>query len=48
MVMKVIMARDPLKKFVKQQKVASSSVIQRRFMLGFKYGESKKRRIYSY
>ena len=46
MAMKVIMARDPLfedvKKFVKQQKVASSSVIQRRFMLGFKYGESKK------
>ena len=39
MAMKVIMARDPLfedvKKFVKQQKVASSSVIQRRFMLGF-------------
>ena len=52
MAMKVIMAKDPLfedvKKFVKQQKVASSSVIQRRFMLGFKYGESKKRRIYSY
>ena len=37
--MKVIMARDPLfedvKKFVQQQKVASCSMIQRRFMLGF-------------
>ena len=39
MAMKVIMARDPLfddvKKFVQQQKVASCSMIQRRFMLGF-------------
>ena len=39
MAMKVIMARDPLfedvKKFVQQQKVASCSTIQRRFMLGF-------------
>ena len=39
MAMKVIMARDPLfedvKKFVQQQKVASCSIIQRRFMLGF-------------
>ena len=37
--MKVIMARDPLfedvKKYVQQQKVASCSMIQRRFMLGF-------------
>lgn len=37
--MKVIMARDPLfedvKKFVQQQKVASCSMIQRKFMLGF-------------
>ncbi len=52
MAMKVIMARDPLfedvKKYVQQQKFASCSMIQRRFMLGFKYGESKKRRIYSY
>ena len=39
MAMKVIMARDPLfedvKKYVQQQKVASCSMIQRRFMLGF-------------
>ena len=39
MAMKVIMARDPLfedvKKFVQQQKVASCSMIQRSFMLGF-------------
>ncbi|MCK9095618.1 cell division protein FtsK [Haemophilus influenzae] len=39
MAMKVIMARDPLfedvKKFVQQQKVASCSMIRRRFMLGF-------------
>ena len=39
MAMKVIMARDPLfedvKKFVQQQKVASCSMIQRRFRLGF-------------
>ena len=39
MAMKVIIARDPLfedvKKFVQQQKVASCSMIQRRFMLGF-------------
>lgn len=39
MAMKVIMARDPLfedvKKFVQQQKVASCSMIQRKFMLGF-------------
>ena len=39
MAMKVIMARDPLfedvKKFVQQQKVASCSMIQRRFMLSF-------------
>ncbi len=47
MAMKVIMARDPLfedvKKYVQQQKFASCSMIQRRFMLGFKYGESKKK-----
>ena len=39
MAMKVIMARDPLfedvKKFVQQQKFASCSMIQRRFMSGF-------------
>ena len=39
MAMKVIMARDPLfedvKKYVQQQKFASCSMIQRRFMLGF-------------
>ena len=39
MAMKVIMARDPLfedvKKYVQQQKVASCSMIQRRFRLGF-------------
>ncbi|OBX88533.1 DNA translocase FtsK [Haemophilus haemolyticus] len=39
MAMKVIMARDPLfedvKKYVQQQKVASCSMIQRRFSLGF-------------
>ena len=39
MAMKVIYKRDPLfedvKKFVQQQKVASCSMIQRRFMLGF-------------
>ena len=43
MAMKVIMARDPLfedvKKFVQQQKVASCSMIQRRFMLGFNRAE---------
>ena len=37
--MKVIYKRDPLfedvKKFVQQQKFASCSMIQRRFMLGF-------------
>ena len=41
--MKVIMARDPLfedvKKYVQQQKVASCSMIQRRFMLGFNRAE---------
>ena len=39
MAMKVIMARDPLfedvKKFIQQQKMASCSMIQRRFRLGF-------------
>ena len=39
MLMKVTDTRDPLfedvKKFVQQQKVASCSMIQRRFMLGF-------------
>ena len=39
MAMKVIFKRDPLfedvKKFVQQQKFASCSMIQRRFMLGF-------------
>ncbi|CWW31397.1 cell division protein FtsK [Haemophilus influenzae] len=43
MAMKVIMARDPLfedvKKYVQQQKVASCSMIQRRFMLGFNRAE---------
>lgn len=39
MPMKVTFNRDPLfedvKKFVQQQKIASCSMIQRRFMLGF-------------
>ena len=39
MAMKVTFKRDPLfedvKKFVQQQKFASCSMIQRRFMLGF-------------
>ena len=43
MAMKVIYKRDPLfedvKKYVQQQKVASCSMIQRRFMLGFNRAE---------